>query len=54
MRFDVITSIVAVFLFMGYFTPLMIKLKDIPLAIVLLAGIVLVIVDVWQSLGDRT
>lgn len=51
--FNTVTGIFAVALFAGYFLPLMIKLKDLPLGLVLLGGIVLVIVDVWQSLADR-
>lgn len=53
MRFDILASVVAVVLFLGYYLPLMIKLKDLPLGIVLLGGMVLVIVDVWQSLSDK-
>ena len=53
MRFDILASVIAVALFLGYFLPLMLKLKNIPLGIVLLGGIVLVLVDVWQSLSEK-
>ena len=52
MRFDVLASIVAILLFLAYFGPVVAKLKEIPLAMVVLGGVVLVAVDVWESLKD--
>jgi hypothetical protein len=53
MRFKVLAGIVAVALFVAYFGPIVIKLKDIPLGIVVLGGIALMAVDLWESLRDR-
>ena len=53
MRFNSVTALAATALFIAYFLPLVIKLKEIPLAIVVLVGIVLVVIDLWQSIKDR-
>lgn len=47
-----IAGIAGIALFVAYFAPIVIKLKDIPLTIVMLSGIVLVTIDVWQSLTN--
>ena len=52
MRFDILAGITAIALFIVYFSPIVIKLKELPLAVVVLGGIVLVAVDLWESLGD--
>lgn len=49
MRFNTLASIAAMLMFLVYFIPIVIKLKDIPLAIVILGGVVLVAVDLWES-----
>jgi len=51
-RFNLLVGLVAVALFVGYFLPIVIKLKDLPLSIVLLGGIALVFVEFWESLRD--
>lgn len=53
MRFNIIASIAAMALFVAYFGPIVLKLKDIPLTIVVIGGIVLVAFDIWESLSDR-
>lgn len=52
MRFNLLVGLIAVALFVGYFLPIVIKLKDLPLSIVLLGGIALVLVEFWESLRD--
>ncbi|MDH3320987.1 MAG: hypothetical protein OEO84_15040, partial [Betaproteobacteria bacterium] len=52
MRFNVLAGIVAMTLFVGYYGPIVIKLKELPLTIVVIGGIVLVAVDLWESLRD--
>ena len=54
MRLKVLAGIAAITLFAAYFGPIVIKLKDIPLSIVVFGGIALVAVDLWESLEDRT
>ena len=36
-----------------YFGPIVIKLKEIPLSIVVIGGLALVAIDIWESLSDR-
>jgi len=50
MRFNVLAGIAAITLFAAYFGPIVIKLKEIPLAIVVLGGLVLVAIDLVESL----
>jgi len=50
MRLNVLASIAAMALFAAYFGPIVVKLKELPLAIVVLGGIALVAVDLWESL----
>jgi len=52
MRINTLTAITAFALFIAYFGPIVIKLRDIPLTLVVIGGIVLVAVDIWQSLSD--
>jgi len=53
MRFNIVVAIAALALFVAYFAPLVVKLKDIPLTIVVLGGIALAAVDIWESFADR-
>ena len=41
---------IAVVLMLGYLSPVMFKLKDAALSIVILIGIVFMLVDLWHSL----
>ena len=50
MKIKVLSGIIAFAMFVAYFGPIMIKLKDVPLGVVLLGGIGLVAVDMWESL----
>ena len=54
MPLKAIANVAAMALFVAYFTPLVVKLKDIPLTIAVLGGIVLVAIDLWQSFSDRS
>jgi hypothetical protein len=46
-------GLVAVLLLGAYLLALVIKLKEIDLAIVVVIGLVLMLVDLWQSLKSR-
>ena len=52
MRFPIIAGVTAMVLFVAYFSPVIIKLKDVPLAIVVLGGFTLAALDLWESLKD--
>ena len=51
MSIKLLAGFVAVVLMVAYVTPLVFKMKDVPLAIVILIGLVTMLVDLWQSLG---
>lgn len=54
MRFSNLAALAAMMLFVAYYGPIVVKLRDIPLTVVVLGGIALVAVDIWESLGDRS
>jgi hypothetical protein len=55
MAIRIFVTLFAVVLFIGYTGAFVAKLKDIPLAIVVLVGVTMMLVDAWQSFraGDR-
>jgi hypothetical protein len=53
MAVKIVAGLIAVLLLGTYLLALVIKLKEIDLAIVVLAGIALMLVDLWQSLKSR-
>lgn len=46
----ILAAIIAVALLLAYLGPLMVKMRDIPLGIVVVIGIVFMLVDLWHSL----
>jgi cytosine/uracil/thiamine/allantoin permease len=55
MAIRILAAVVAVVLLLGYLLPPMLKLKDGALAAVVIAGVAMMAVDLWQSLksGDE-
>lgn len=53
MHLKTLAGIFAIALFVAYFGPIVIKLKDLPLTAVVVGGIVMVAIDVWESLTDQ-
>ena len=53
MAVKIVAAIVAVILLGTYLLALAFKLKEIDLAIVIVAGLALMLVDLWQSLKSR-
>ena len=53
LRDKVTAAAVAVILMFGYLLALAIKLKEIELGVVVLIGVVMMLVDLWQSLQKR-
>ena len=49
----ILVNLLALALLAAYFMPVIVKLKDVPLAIVALGGMALAVADAWQSLRDR-
>jgi hypothetical protein len=48
-----LSAIVATALLFGYLLPVALKLKEPSLAAVMLVGVVMMLVDLWQSLQRR-
>jgi hypothetical protein len=46
-------GLVAVILMLGYLLPPMFKLKETDLAIAIVLGLVLMLIDLWQSLKSK-
>jgi hypothetical protein len=44
------SAVIAVVLMLGYLGPVVLKLKEASLAAVVLIGVVMMLVDLWQSL----
>ncbi len=53
MAFKIGAGLVAIFLLGAYLFALVIKLKEIDLAVVVLVGFALMLVDLWQSLKSK-
>jgi hypothetical protein len=53
MPLKIIAGIIGAALFLGYMAPVVLKLKDAALWIVAGTGIVMMLVDLWQSLRSK-
>jgi len=53
MPFKIFAAIVAVVLMLGFLGAPVFKLKEVALGVVILIGIVMMLVDLWQSLQSK-
>ncbi|MGE5128426.1 MAG: hypothetical protein ACM3IK_02270 [Sphingomonadaceae bacterium] len=53
MVFKVLAGILAAALLIGFVAPVVIKLKDVALTAVVLIGLAMMLVDLWQSLRSK-
>lgn len=53
MGIKIFAAFVAVVLVIGFLSPVVMKLKDVALACIILIGIVMMLVDLWQSLRAK-
>jgi hypothetical protein len=53
MPLKIISTLVAVALTLAYLVPLVVKLKQVSLGIVMLIGVTLMLVDLWDTLKER-
>lgn len=53
MPIKIFAGIVAIALMIAYLSPVVFKLKDIPLGVVIVIGITMMLVDLWQSLQSE-
>jgi hypothetical protein len=49
----ILAGILAVFLMLLYLSPVVLKLKDVALTVVVAIGIIMMLVDLWQSLQSK-
>jgi len=53
MAIKIFAGIVAIALVLAFVIPPALKLKDMALAVVIAIGVVMMLVDLWQSLRER-
>lgn len=53
MAMKIFAGIVAIVLMLAYVVPPALKLKHVALAIVIGIGVVMMLIDLWQSLRER-
>lgn len=53
MPIKIFAAAAAVVLMLGFLTPVVLKLKDIELGVIILIGIIMMLIDLWQSLQSK-
>jgi hypothetical protein len=53
MKLKVAYGVLAVILFLIYLAPVVLKLREVALTVVTMSGVIMMIVDLWQSLKTR-
>jgi len=53
MPVKIFAAVVAVVSMLCFLAPPVVKLKDIPLGVIILIGIAMMLVDLWQSLQSK-
>ena len=53
MPVKIFSGLVAISLLLAYLIPLVFKLKEVALGVVILIGITMMLVDLWQSLQSK-
>ena len=53
MPFKILGAVLAVVLLLAYVAPVVVKLREPALAVVALLGLVMMLVDLWQSLQSK-
>jgi len=53
MGIRIFAAIVAIALMLAFLTPVVLKLKDVALGCIILIGIVMMLIDLWQSLQSK-
>jgi hypothetical protein len=49
----IVAALVAVVLLVAFLTPVVVKLKDVALGAVILIGVAMMLVDMWQTFRDK-
>ena len=53
MVFKIFAALVATVLMIAFLAPVVVKLQDVPLGVVVAIGVVMMLVDLWQSLQAK-
>jgi len=53
MAFKIVAGIVAIVLLLAFVAPPVVKLQDLALGAVILIGVAMMLVDLWQSLQSK-
>lgn len=53
MPVKIFAALIAVVLLIGYLVPVVLKLKEMALGILIAIGIALMLIDLWQSFRER-
>jgi len=53
MAFKIFSAIVAAGLLVAYLAPVAVKLREVSLGIVILIGLALMAIDIWQSFKEK-
>jgi hypothetical protein len=53
MPVKIFAAVVAVVLVVSFLSPVVFKLKDVALGVIILIGIVMMLIDLWQSLQSK-
>lgn len=53
MGFKILATVAAMALFVAYYLPIVVKLKDVALMVIVVGGFALAAVDAWHTLRDK-
>jgi len=53
MGIKIVSALVAVVLFLGFLGPYVVKMQDLALGIVVIAGLAMMAIDLWQSIQSK-
>ena len=53
MPIKILAAVAAVVLMAGFLIPVVVKLKDVELGAVIVIGLVMMLIDLWQSLQSK-
>lgn len=53
MPIKIFAGVVAATLLLTYLSPVVFKLKDVALGVIILIGVVMMLIDLWQSLKGK-
>ncbi len=53
MPIKIFAAVIAVALMLSFLSPVVLKLKDVALGVIILIGIVMMLIDLWQSLQSK-